>query len=180
MLVSQTRTDLDATYRSSWAIGGGFAWYRGATRWHTSAEWFAPVDRFTVLELPAEDDEPQAVLTQQLKSVFNVGLGVEHEFESGTVVYGAFLTDFSAAVGDPDVNVTVSNWDLYHLNAGVKFAIAGNRFTLGATYSFGNQARPLDIGIPPDELPGGVLDENLDIGYRRVVLLLGFLFESNR
>ena len=180
LLASQTRTDLDATYRSSWAIGGGFAWYRGATRWHTSAEWFAPVDRFTVLELPAEDGASQSALTQQLKSVFNVGLGVEHDFGNETAVYGAASTDFSASVGDPDVNVAVSNWNLYHLSAGVKFAVVGNQFTLGATYSFGNKARPLGIGIPPEDLPNSGLDENLDVKYRRVVVLLGFLFGDTR
>jgi hypothetical protein len=180
VLASRTREDLDVTYWSSWAIGGGFAWYRGTTRWHTSAEWFAPVDRFTVLDLPLEDGDPQALLTQQLKSVFNIGLGVEHDFGSQTQVYGAARTDFSASVGDPDVNVAVSNWDLYHLNAGVKFAVAGNRFTLGATYSFGSQERPLGIAIPPEDLPESALDETLSIRYRRVVLLLGFLFGSNR
>ena len=48
LLASQNEDDLNATYKSSWAVGGGFAWYRGATRWHTTAEWFAPVNRFTV------------------------------------------------------------------------------------------------------------------------------------
>jgi hypothetical protein len=180
LLVNQTAEDLDARYKSSWAIGGGLAWYRGATRWHASAEWFAAVDRFTVIDLPSEDPERSIKLTQQLKSVFNVGLGVEHDFDNELAVYGAAHTDFSASVGDPDVNIAVSNWNLYHLSSGVKFRFAASRFTLGATFSFGQKQRPLPTPIPPEDLPGAGLEQDLDISYRRVVVLLGFLFGDAR
>jgi hypothetical protein len=177
---ARTVNDLDASYRSSWAIGSGLAWRRRGTRWHLSAEWFAPVDRFDVLKVPP-DGGRDLLFSQQLKSVFNVGLGVEHELGNETVVYGAALTDFTASVGDPEINVAVSNWNLYHLSAGVKFAAAGNRFTLGATYSFGNRARPIPFDLPLGSLPGDLLAEGLDVSYRRVVLLLGFLFgDSSR
>jgi hypothetical protein len=144
-----------------------------------SAEWFAPLDRFTVIELPAESDR-QYRLPQQLKSVFNIGLGVEHEFGNGVVVYGAGLTDFSASTGDPVVNIAVSNWNLYHLSSGAKFAFAGSRFTLGATYTWGGKPRPLPTLVPSGSLPGAGVDAELDISYRRVVVLLGFLFGEGR
>ena len=180
VLVNQFEEGLDDEYKSSWAIGGGIAWHRGATRWHASAEWFAPVDRFTVIDVPAAAPERQIRLTQQLKRVFNGGLGVEHDFGNELAVYGAALTDFSASVGDPEVNVAISNWNLYHLSGGVKFAVAGNRFTLGATLSFGSRQRPVPKLIPPGDLPGTSLDSDLDVRYRRVVVLLGFLFGDGR
>ena len=181
LLVSQNAEGLDAQYKSSWAVGGGLAWYRGATRWHTSAEWFAPVDRFVVIQLPEQDDNPRQIrLSQQLKSVFNFGLGVEHDFGNGRSVYGAAFTDFSAAVGDPEVNTAASNWNLYHLSTGVKFRFVGNRFTLGATFSFGNKDRPLPTPIPPEDVPDQGLDSTLGVSYRRVVVLLGFLFGDAR
>ena len=102
------------------------------------------------------------------------------QFGNELALYGAALTDFSASVGDPDVNVAISNWNLYHLSAGVKFAVAGNRFTLGTTFSFGNKDRPLALGIPPDRLPDSGLGERLGVSYRRVVVLLGFLFGDAR
>jgi hypothetical protein len=176
VLMSQTGKGLAARYKSSWAIGGGLAWSRGTTRWHASAEWFAPVDRFTVVDLPGADPGRPIQLTQQLKSVANVGLGVEHDFGNGRAVYGAVLTDLSASVGDPEVNVAVSNWNLYHLSSGVKFAVAGNRFTLGATFSFGSKRRPFPATIRRDALPEAGLGSDLDVRYRRVVVLLGFLF----
>lgn len=174
-LESRTQEGLDAYYKSSWAIGGGVGWYRGDTKWHMSAEWFAPVDRFAPITLPEEGEGLQLQLTQELKSVFNIGLGVEHDFGNEFVVYGAGLTDFSASVGEPAENIAVSNWDLYHLSGGVKFAFAGSRFTLGATYTFGGKPRPLPEFVRPESLPW-LDDSELDIRYRRIVILLGFLF----
>ncbi len=175
ILASQNAENLNAQYKSSWAVGGGLAWSRGATRWHTSAEWFAPVDRFTVIELPNQDNVRQIQLTQQLKSVVNFGLGVEHDFGNDRVVYAAAFTDFSASVGDPEVNTAVSNWNLYHLSTGVKFRFAGSRFTLGATYSFGDEERSLPTPISPEDAPELGLDSTLGVSYQRVVVLLGFL-----
>ena len=181
LLVSDTAEDVDAYYRSSWAIGGGFAWKRGDTRWQASAEWFAPVDRFTVIDVPVEGGRFQGNLTQELRSVLNVGLGVEHDFGDELVLYGAALTDFSAAPGDPRANATATTWDLYHLTSGVKFAVAGSRFTLGATFTFGGDRRPPTTLIgPPENLVGEGIDTELDVKYRRVVVLLGFLFGQGR
>jgi hypothetical protein len=174
-LIAQSVDHLDATYRSSWAIGAGFAAYRGATRWHASVEWFAPVGRFSVLDVPPTGDV-QLTLTQQLKSVLNAGIGVEHDFGNELAVYSAAFTDFSASTGEPDINVAVSNWNLYHVSAGAKFAFAGSRFTLGATFSFGSKARAAVLDAPPGRLPEQLEQISLDVRYRRVVLLLGFLF----
>lgn len=181
ILNTQNADDLNAQYKSSWAVGGGIAFARGATQFNTSFEWFAPVDRFDVIELPREQDNPRQIrLSQELKSVFNFGVGVEHDFGNDVAVYGAMFTDFSAAVGDPEVNTAISNWNLYHLSTGVKFHFVGNRFTLGATYSFGSKDRPLPTPIPPADAPGLGLDSTLGIDYQRVVVLLGFLFGDAR
>ena len=96
----------------------------------------------------------QIKLSQELQSVFNFGLGMEHGFDNGVAVYGAGFTDFSASTDATD-DVSVANWNLYHLSGGVKFRFAGSRFTLGATYSFGSKDRPFPTPIPPEDLPGG-------------------------
>jgi len=177
VLESGAAEGLNAHYRSSWAVGAGLAWRRRGTRWQATLEWFAPVDRYTVLDLPAGDGPSPTNLTQALRSVANVGLGVEHEFASRVVLYAAGATDFTAASGDPTVNATVTNWNLYHVSSGAKFSVAGNRFTLGATLSFGGNHRVSGtLPITIDQLPGEKLAAEVDVKYRRLVVLLGFLF----
>jgi hypothetical protein len=120
-------------------------------------------------------------VAQELRSVFNVGLGVEHDFGNELVLYGAALTDFSAAPGDPRVNATATTWDLYHVTSGLKSALAGSRFTLGATLTFGgNRRAPGALVAPPEELAGVGSETELDVRYRRLVVLLGFLFGQGR
>lgn len=170
--------NLPADYRSSWAIGGGASWTQGATQIHVSAEWFAPVDRFTVLQVTDDGGGESQTLGQELAGVFNAGIGYEHNFDTGVALYGAFRTDLSASVGDPRANASVSGWDVYHLSAGVAFSVSSTRFTLGATGSFGSNTRPIAGPVPPEEVPGAGLDTPLDTRYRRVVFLLGFLFGS--
>jgi hypothetical protein len=167
---------LATDYRSSWAIGAGASRRWRSTRLYASAEWFAPVGRFTVLAPP--DGSAQEGLTQELRGVLNAGLGVEHAFRDDLSLYGAFHTDFSASVGAPSANVAVSDWDLYHLSGGVSFRMADNRFTLGASWAFGGKTRALDSPLPPGSVPGSGLDSDFKIHYSRITFLLGFVFGS--
>jgi hypothetical protein len=169
--------DLPTDYRSSWAIGAGASWSFGSTQIHLSAEWFAPVDRFTVLQVDADDGGVES-LTQELASVLNAGAAYEHNFSEKFAIYGALRTDFSAAVGDPSVIASISNWDIYHASAGMSFDVGGNRFTLGADASFGSEDRGIPVLVPPEQLPELGLTEGFDVRYRRIVFLLGFVFGS--
>jgi hypothetical protein len=177
VLETATEEDLDSEYRSSWALGAGVSRRAGGTRLYASAEWYAPVERFTALELPA--GAPGASrLTQALRSVLNAGVGVEHVLSEEVSVYGAFHTDFSASEGSARSNVAVSDWDLYHFSGGLSFRFRDNRFTLGASWARGSKARPLDTPIPPEQLPEAGLDREVTIRYSKVTFLLGFQFGS--
>jgi hypothetical protein len=177
VLQTDTQEDLPTDYRSSWAVGVGTSRRLGRTRLYASAEWYAAIDRFPVIEIP--DDAAEAgSLTQQLGSVLNAGLGFEHVVNDDVSLYGAFHTDFSASVGDPSVNVAVSDWDLYHLSGGVSFRLRDNRFTLGASWATGGKQRPLDSIVPPESLPDAGLAADVDIHYSKLTFLLGFVFGS--
>jgi hypothetical protein len=174
-LATGTSKGLDAEYRSSWAIGAGASRRLGATRLYASAEWYAPVGRFTVIALPNDSAEAPR-LTQEFGAVLNGGIGFEQVVNDDVSLYGAFHTDFSASVGTAQGNVAVSDWDLYHLSGGVSFRIRSNRFTLGGSWAFGQTTRPLQSPIPPDSAPGSVLGSDVNIRYSKVTVLLGFEF----
>jgi hypothetical protein len=168
---------LDSDYRSSWAVGAGASKRVGRTRLYASAEWYAPVDRFKVIALP-EGFPGASAFTQELDSVLNGGLGFEHVVSDDVSVYGAFHTDFSASAGDVRENVAISDWDLYHLSGGLSFRFRENRFTLGASWAWGSQDRPLESPVPPQDLPASGLGEDIAIRYSKVTVLLGFVFGS--
>jgi hypothetical protein len=174
-LATSTAEDLDSYYHSSWAVGAGASRLYGATKVYASAEWYAPVGRFTVIEVSPDSPEAGRV-TQELGSVLNAGLGVEHILSNDVSVYGAFHTDFSASVGSARANLAVSDWDIYHLSGGVSFRIHDNRFTLGASWAKGKKERALDSPIPPETVPGAGIGSEVQIRYSKLTFLLGFVF----
>jgi hypothetical protein len=177
VLETASSEGLTADYRSSWAVGMGASRRIGSTRLYASAEWYAAVDRFSVIAVP-DDPAEAGRLTQELGSVLNGGIGFEHVVNADVSVYGAFHTDFTAAVGDPAVNVAVSDWDLYHVSGGVSFRLRDNRFTLGASWATGGKTRPLDSIVPPEAVPRAGLGSEVDIRYSKFTFLLGFVFGS--
>jgi hypothetical protein len=177
MLLTDTQEDLDSYFKSSWAIGAGVSRRVGSTRLYASAEWYAPVDRFDVIQLP-EGAPGAESLTQELGSVLNGGIGFEHVVSSEVSFYGAFHTDYTAAVGSARENVAISDWNLYHVSGGLSFRFRENRFTLGASWAKGSRRRPIDTPIPPELLPESGLNRDVTIRYSKLTLLLGFLFGS--
>jgi len=175
VLATETAEDLDSNYRSSWAVGAGASHTRGDTRLYVSAEWYAAVDRFVVIEVP-NGPADGGRLTQALTSVLNAGLGFEHVLSDDISVYGAFHTDFSALEVGAQANVAVSDWDLYHWSGGASFRIRDNRFTLGASWAHGSKLRPLESPIPPETVPAPGVGAEVDIRYSKLTFLLGFVF----
>lgn len=174
-LETVTLQDLDSTYHSPWAIGVGVSRRAGQTRLYTSAEWYGPVGRFSVMPLP-EGTAGAGKLSQELRSVLNAGVGFEHVRNRDVSFYGAFHTDFSASKGGAQSNVAISDWDLYHVSGGVSFRVRDNRFTLGTSWAGGRKSRTLDSTIPPEALPGSSLGSDISIRYSKLTFLLGFVF----
>jgi hypothetical protein len=179
--------DLDSTFKSSWALAGGGAWRRGSLQLHATAEYFAPVDLFTVLEGESvtPSGEPVA-LTQKLRGVLNGGIGVEYWLggvsvdegtrSGGTVLYGAFATDFTASPNVEEGEASISDQNHYHITGGTSFSVGSSRFSLGLSYAFGSKRRNLTVAGLPSSVP--ILGEprEADVSFSRVVLVLGYLF----
>jgi hypothetical protein len=178
-IAADYQEDLSAHYNSPWSVAGGAAYeFSQATRAHASAEWFAS-NRRTILA--AEPFVPQTggeaidpSVSLGMKSVFNVGLGVEHVFSDRLTSYGSFRTDFSGAEAPLPTETTFAIWDLYHIGAGVQATVNRSNFTAGLVYSHGSATRPSGLIDFDPESDSGILARDTKYSFSRFTLLLGF------
>ena len=145
------------------------------------------MDRFTVLQ--GQGTTPSGAplaLTQTLDSVLNAGIGVEYWLggasadagtrNGGTVLYGAFATDFTASPEVVEGEAGSSNYDLYHLTAGTAFSFGSSRFSVGISYAFGSKARNFGFAGLPTQVPIIGEERQVDVRFSRLVFVLGYLF----
>jgi len=174
-----SQEDIPSTFNSPWAVAIGAAYlFSSSTRAHFSAEWFSSNNR-TILDaepfVPQTGGEPlDPSVYLEMKSLANVGIGVEHVFNEKLTSYASFRTDFSGAKEPIPTETTFAIWDLYHLGAGVQATVGRSDFTLGLMYSHGSQRRPnalVDLGLEDES---GLLSEDTKYSFTRLTLLLGF------
>jgi hypothetical protein len=146
---------------------------------HVTAEWFDAVTRFEIMDVAA-GPEPLPFSTgdlavdQALRSIINVGLGVEYRARERFTVFGSAFTDFSAY--DDRSDVALSTWDIWHLSGGASFAAVGVDVTLGLNYGFGSDTvlleSPLSAIYPESELVSRTVET--DVRYDSLTFTLGF------
>jgi len=138
------QNNVDATYKSPLSIALGTTFKIDHTNIYVSAEWFSPVEKYEVVQQHAF--QPQigtgtlynGVVTEA-QSVFNVGVGVQHTFDNLHTINASFTTDFSASSADPDVNLSLASWDIYHLMLGGSLIVLDLELTLGLGYAYGKE-----------------------------------------
>ncbi len=182
---SQVITDfqegLAATYRSPWSVAAGASRsFFGDTRLHLSAEWFAPVSEYRILDAApvtaqSTGEELNTDVTLRLDDVLNVGVGLEHRYSEVLNLYLSFSTDFSAARPSTNVSTALSGWDLYHFASGASFQVARYDVTLGGIFAFGDLTTPRTLEF----IPGDAISRRLEppgsarLEYYRFTLVLG-------
>ena len=97
----------------------------------------------------------------------------------GTVLYGAFATDYTASRDIVSNEAASSNLDMYHISAGAAFNVKGNRFSLGIERAYGGRMRDFSFGGLPSSVPiiGG--SQPVEVRYSRWVLALGYQFNRS-
>jgi len=165
VLGASFQEDLKAEYKSPLGVAGGISFGRGRMRLHASAEWWAAVDKYNVLEgqpfvirvpiragNPTGDSTVTAIVSEKLDEVFNFGFGLEHHFSPDVAGYASYHTDRSARAPDSAPDASVTAWDLNHVTAGVTFNAWRSNFAVGVSTAFGD--RPiLGLGSRPDRIP---------------------------
>ena len=186
--------DLDSEFRTPLSIAAGIEFkLTEATQVGISAEWFAPQSRHTVMapkskpftrsigEFPATDSRDLLRVTHGAAEVFNMGIGVEHDFTPKLQGYFSFRSDYTYLEDDPGQGIPLgfSGWDLYHTTLGLNVKRKSSVLGLGMVYSFGrrddfpqleNFSNPEEAGF----LTG--VPEDAEARYQALTFLLGGTF----
>jgi hypothetical protein len=173
--------DLASHYDSPWSVALGAAWRRGPNTFHGTAEWFASVGAFDVLDPTpfagdAGADRLVGRLRHSARSVVNVGFGFQRSVSDRFSYYAAATTDRTFAEKGVLAGSSLSTWDIYHLTAGTSLLVHDVKFTLGVAYAFGGDERPTTVvAVPPGQAPV-VAETPVDIHFSRLKVLIGFDF----
>jgi hypothetical protein len=157
---------LKADYRSPSGAGAGASFGWGSMRIHAAAEWWGKVDLYNVLEgepfvikTPIGDSTVTTTVAEDLKSVFNWGIGLEQRFTPSVSGYASYHTDHSGRAPDSPPNLSVTAWDLNHVSAGITFDAWRSNFAIGGSAAFGS--RPIkSFGPRIDRIPSAELESS--------------------
>jgi hypothetical protein len=143
LFVADYQEKLSSVYRSSWAVGIGASYQMDRFRFDVSAEWYAAVSRFNVLEPgtfngQSTSAEYQNTFSAALASVLNFGVGIEYDAGEHTSWYASAITDNSGAETGSGTNFAVSSIDYINVTGGGIFSFGRSKITLGLGYAFGN------------------------------------------
>lgn len=147
-LAANVQNDLESTFESAWAVGGGAGLLIGRTRLHASAEWFQAADPFVALD--AEEFTPQTGgdpvvndISIALESIFNWGFGIEQAV-GDAMLYASIATDNSAGITGADLltDAVLTKYDLTRVGGGASFRLGRADLMLGATYASGKHPFP--------------------------------------
>jgi len=142
-LASDYQKDLRAHWKSPFSIAGGLSYRWEKTRLHLAFEYFDAVGPFTVID--AEDFEAQTADTtysarasQELGDVFNWGVGIERRFSPTLKLYAGAAVDNSAYLSSDRSQLSITSWDIVHVNFGVELISSFADLTLGLAYGRGS------------------------------------------
>ncbi len=172
-----------AAFRTPFSLAAGMTLKIQKVRVYWSAEWFARVRPYTVVDAAGFAAQSTGELlstdvTQELAAVLNMGVGLDWVYSPRFKGYASFNTDYSAKKPGTATNISLTDWNIYHIVTGAEVAIKKSSLTVGLGYSFGNR----EIGSRPDILEREQLDgfwdpfEGLKFRYSTYKLIVGFAF----
>jgi len=172
---------LSATYKLpvSFGFGGSYSFPQRTV--HASAEWFAPVDSYDVLNPDqfigqSSGDTLDHPVVGGALGVLNLSVGLEEHLGRSVDMYFGFHTDFSSARKGSDGSIYVTEWNLYHFSGGSQFLFGSAQITLGLGYAFGKQTSNTFITFDDMIDPEVLLDQQKETSatYNRFKFILGF------
>jgi hypothetical protein len=143
VLIATNQEKLDSRYNTSWAVGIGMGYRFGNARIHFSAEWYAAVPLFKVIETQSfagqSDGKSHSVeITDERQSVVNAGLGAQYTLSPSVALFGSLVTDFSYVPDGTTSNLSLTPWDLLHVSFGTVLSFSLLDITAGFSFAGGS------------------------------------------
>ncbi len=181
-IVNVNQSSLDVSYKFPYSIGLGGAYKFGSSKLHFSIEYFKNIPRYKTLDTNPFID-PESGQTADLdvyssaQSVLNYGFGFQHHIEPTVDLYLAVRTDFSSQYRTNFDIFSVSGYNKYHITSGAAFKAFDYYITSGISYGFGSSSSTsLFSKILPDPIDNDKKNDEVEIGYKSIKLILGFSF----
>lgn len=161
--LSTSQKDLKGKLHTPWAVGAGISNQWNNLTLHVSAEWYSGVKHYPVMTAAeyysqSRGDTLNFSMVNKLKSVVNVGAGLEWYLNEHLSAYLSFSTDFTAIPEndyrffDTEGTVIASGFksDVYHYGGGVVVSVRGADITLGATHAGSRLTMPRLFDFPEE------------------------------
>ncbi|MDZ4745574.1 MAG: hypothetical protein SGJ05_06185 [bacterium] len=173
------QTELPAYYQSPISIGIGGSHRIDKTRLHFSAEWFAGVPGYDLL-----DTKPDTIVNstpvrpdvrENLRSVLNFGFGVEYRQNDVLSWHGSVASDFSALDRNEPSTLAIATWNIVHFSGGIVLSLPQFTLTTGLSYSVGRDGKYFtnrDVDVL-DNLVGGPEHGPVSLTWHRLKLVGG-------
>ena len=171
---------LTSEYKTPFSIAFGAAYHLEKTSFYFSAEWFAKISSYEVLNtqpvivVPTGEVIPNTNFLSR-RSVINFGLGVDHKLGKDLSLYASIFTNNSAKDPDQLSKYSMSGYNILHFLGGVALKYDVIDLILGLGYAAGNNTvESLDNIIDPSNSTL-VNDESFsEISYRGYKIVLAF------
>lgn len=173
------QTTLPAIYKSPISIGIGASHRIDKTRFHFSAEWFAGVPGYELI-----DTEPDTIISstpirpdvrESLRSVLNFGIGVEYRQSELIAWHGSIVSDFSALDRTEPSTLAIGTWNVVHFSGGIVLSLPQFTLTTGLSYGVGRDGKYFvnrDVDVL-DILIGGESNHPVSLTWHRLKLVGG-------
>jgi hypothetical protein len=184
------QNDLKVKYNRPLAIGGGVSIPINSSEIHLSGEWYNKVPLYSIMTAEPHISQSDGntisfAVVEDLKSVFNYGIGTQVHFSEKLSAYGSVSTDFSAvkdertrfSENEPEAGNSTFASNFYHFAGGVVMSSKRADITLGLSYTGAKQnfSRPVDF---PEEGDDDIFeaDETGTFKWNRLRIIFSFSF----
>ncbi len=186
--IFNSQNNLKVKYKSPWAVGFGIGIPLSKGTVHISTEWYSQIQEYSILRIDpfvgqSTGDSVRFELEENLKSLLNLGIGLEWHFNDKISAYGSFATDFSAVLDelnrlsefDEKTSNSIFKADFYQFGGGVALNTRLVEITFGATYKGGSDTFESELDFP-DEGDPAEDSATTKISFRQLRFILGFSF----